>query len=256
MRAILLVLASSIGSLGWGGVLPYQYAYAAETRDWGALVAAGAASLFSVGALVAAPIAGRLSDRFPPVRVAVAAQLIGADLERRGATVRESGSLDNALNTGDADVIVAIGGTGTGRNDSSISALKRDGRVAIHGLALSPGETAAIGFAGERPVLLLPGRLDAALSVWLTLGRPVLDRLAAARPAMEFVDTARLSRKIASTIGVTEVVPVTRDGRGAEPLASRYLPLSAISRADGYVLVPAESEGYSAGSAVRVWPWP
>ncbi|MFE5672238.1 MFS transporter [Agromyces sp. NPDC056523] len=78
MRAMLLVLASSIGSLGWGGVLPYQYAYAADTRDWGALVAAGAASLFSVGALVAAPIAGRLSDRFPPVRVAVVAQLIGA----------------------------------------------------------------------------------------------------------------------------------------------------------------------------------
>jgi MFS family permease len=75
---MLLVLASSIGSLGWGGVLPYQYAYAADTRDWGALVAAGAASLFSVGALVAAPIAGRLSDRFPPVRVAVIAQLIGA----------------------------------------------------------------------------------------------------------------------------------------------------------------------------------
>ena len=59
MRAMLLILASSIGSLGWGGVLPYQYAYAADTRDWGALVAAGAASLFSVGALVAAPIAGR-----------------------------------------------------------------------------------------------------------------------------------------------------------------------------------------------------
>jgi MFS family permease len=75
---MLLVLASSIGSLGWGGVLPYQYAYAADTRDWGALVAAGAASLFSVGALVAAPIAGRLSDRFPPVRVAVIAQLVGA----------------------------------------------------------------------------------------------------------------------------------------------------------------------------------
>ena len=73
---------------------------------------------------------------------------------------------------------------------------------------------------------------------------------------MEFVDTVRLTRKIASAIGVTELVPVTRDGRGAEPLASRYLPLSAISRADGYVLVPAESEGYSAGSAVRVWPWP
>lgn len=78
MRAKLLVLASSIGMLGWGAVLPYQYAYAAETRGWGALVAAGASSLFSVGALVAAPFAGRLSDRHNPVVLAVLAQLLGA----------------------------------------------------------------------------------------------------------------------------------------------------------------------------------
>jgi molybdopterin biosynthesis enzyme len=188
--------------------------------------------------------------------IAAAAQLVGADLERRGALLRESGSLDNALRAGDADIIIGIGGTGTGRNDTSVAALRRDGRVALHGLALSPGESAAFGFAGEQPVLLLPGRLDAALAVWLTLGRPAVDRLAAAKPALEFIETARLTRKIASTVGVTEFVPVTRDGRGAEPLASRYLPLSALSRADGYVLVPAESEGYPAGSAVRIWPWP
>ncbi|GAA1798832.1 MFS transporter [Agromyces neolithicus] len=78
MRARLLILASAIGSLGWGAVLPYQYAYAADTRDWGALVAAGASSLFSIGALVAAPLAGRLADRFDPVHVAVIAQLLGA----------------------------------------------------------------------------------------------------------------------------------------------------------------------------------
>lgn len=78
MRAKLLVLASSIGMLGWGAVLPYQYAYAAETRGWGALVAAAASSLFSVGALVAAPFAGRLSDRYNPVVLAVLAQLLGA----------------------------------------------------------------------------------------------------------------------------------------------------------------------------------
>jgi len=188
--------------------------------------------------------------------IAAAAQLIGADVDRRGGLLRESGSLDNALNAGDADAIVAIGGTGTGRNDASVTALKRDGRLVMHGLALSPGETAAFGFAGERPVLLLPGRLDAALAVWLILGRPMVDRLAAVRPGVDFVDTVRLERKIASTIGLTEFVPVTRSSRSAEPLASRYLPLSALARADGYVLVPAESEGYSAGSAVRVWPWP
>ncbi|KGN42833.1 MFS transporter [Knoellia aerolata] len=78
MRAKLLVLASSLGMLGWGAVLPFQYAYAADTRGWGAFVAAAASSLFSVGALVAAPVAGRLSDRFDPVAVAVLSQLLGA----------------------------------------------------------------------------------------------------------------------------------------------------------------------------------
>ena len=78
MRARLLVLASSIGSLGWGAVLPYQFAYAAETRGWGVLLAAASASLFSVGALVAAPLAGRLADRRNPVTVAVVSQLVGA----------------------------------------------------------------------------------------------------------------------------------------------------------------------------------
>lgn len=197
--------------------------------------------------------------RLVPVRddplIAAAARLIGADMERRGGVLRESSSLDNALNAGDADIIVGIGGTGTGRNDASVTALRRDGRLVLHGLALSPGETTAFGFADERPVLLLPGRLDAALAVWLTLGRPIIDRLAAIRPGPDVVDTVRLERKIASTIGLTEFVPVIRTSRSAEPLASRYLPLSALARADGYVLVPAESEGYSAGSAVRVWPW-
>jgi MFS family permease len=78
MRARLLILASSIGMLGWGAVLPYQYAYAADTRAWGSLAAAAASSLFSVGALVAAPFAGRLSDRFNPVLVTVLAQLLAA----------------------------------------------------------------------------------------------------------------------------------------------------------------------------------
>ena len=78
MRATLLILASSVGMLGWGAVLPFQYAYAADTRAWGALVAAAASSLFSVGALLAAPVAGRLSDRFDPVAVAVTSQLLGA----------------------------------------------------------------------------------------------------------------------------------------------------------------------------------
>jgi len=78
VRARLLILASAIAMLGWGTVLPYQYAYAANTRGWGSLAAAAASSLFSVGALLAAPVGGRLADRVSPVAVAVGAKLVAA----------------------------------------------------------------------------------------------------------------------------------------------------------------------------------
>ncbi|WP_375425698.1 MFS transporter [uncultured Friedmanniella sp.] len=76
--ARLVVLASAVAMLGWGTVLPYQYAYAASTRGWGGLVAAGASSLFSVGALVAAPVGGRLADRWSPALVAIVAKVVAA----------------------------------------------------------------------------------------------------------------------------------------------------------------------------------
>ncbi|WP_270887633.1 MFS transporter [Pedococcus sp. 5OH_020] len=78
MRARLLIIASAVAMLGWGTVLPYQYAYAATTRGWGAVLAAAASSLFSVGALLAAPLGGRLADRVSPVAVAVGAKAVAA----------------------------------------------------------------------------------------------------------------------------------------------------------------------------------
>lgn len=77
-RANLIIIASGVAMLGWGTVLPYQYAYASTTRGWGSLVAALASSLFSVGALVAAPVGGRLADRYSPALVAVVAKVAAA----------------------------------------------------------------------------------------------------------------------------------------------------------------------------------
>lgn len=152
------------------------------------------------------------------------------------------------------DMLIAIGGTGAGRNDASVSTLARLGRVETHGIALSPGETTAFGFVGARPVLLLPGRLDAALAAWLLIGRRILARLSG---AVERPDAtpARLARKIASSLGMAELIPVRCRAGAAEPLASGYLPLQALAQADGWVLVPADSEGCPAGAEVMVRPW-
>jgi len=221
-----------------------------------------------LAAFSAAGIA-RVTVREPRIRVlpvrgsgiiTAAARLIAADIERRGGAVRldESGrGLDVAMAAESADAIVAIGGTGSGRNDSSVQTLAREGQLTVHGLALTPGETAAFGFVGVRPVLLLPGRLDSALSVWLFVGRRMLDRLAAVKNSdNEPTETLTLARKVSSTVGLAEIVPVRRNGTEVEPMATKYLSLSSLTRSAGWILVPADSEGYSAGTSVQVRPWP
>jgi molybdopterin molybdotransferase len=154
-----------------------------------------------------------------------------------------------------SDATLVLGGTGEGASDTGVLALAQAGRVAFHGVGLIPGETAAFGVVGARTVLFLPARFDAALAAWLTLGRHWLKTLSAGgEEDRSFM--AQLARKVTSTIGMAEVVPVRcRDG-GAEPLASGHLSLAALSRADGWILVPPESEGYPAGTPVAVRPLP
>jgi molybdopterin biosynthesis enzyme len=252
--------AEALVSVGAGeGVLP------AGGDGNGELLAAGARLRPAYIAVLSALGVGTLTVRKPRLHVAIvrddpilaaALQFVRADAERRGGEIETSIGLSAALADEHCDAVILIGGTGSGRNDESVTALARAGRVAAHGIALAPGETAAFGFIGERPVLLLPGRFDAALAVWLLLGRDMLDRLAGLEEPKETFETLTLARKIASTVGLTEFVPVRRRGGEAEPLARRYLPLSILLLADGYVVVPPESEGSSAGSSVRVWPWP
>ena len=163
--------------------------------------------------------------------------------------------IEEALQDESAHAVIAIGGTGGGRNDASVSALARLGRVEAHGIALSPGETAAFGMIGARPVLLLPGRIDAALVVWLLLGQRMLARLTGSREEPAAV-SAKLTRKVASNLGLAELIPVRlRDGE-AEPLGSGYLPLQTLARSDGWILVPPDREGHPAGTSVMVRLWP
>jgi molybdopterin molybdotransferase len=116
-----------------------------------------------------------------------------------------------------------------------------------------------LGFIGTRPVLIVPGRLDCALAIWLLIGRHIIAKLSAGHVE----DTPRLlplKRKVASTIGLTELVPVRYEQLGneivADPLASGYLSFEVLTGSDGWVTIPAESEGFAAGRQVAVRPWP
>ena len=60
-----------------------------------------------------------------------------------------------------------------------------------------------------------------------------------------------LARKIASGLGMTEIVPVALENGRAVPIGVEG-GLAGIIGADGFVVVPDGSEGYPAGAQVRV----
>jgi molybdopterin molybdotransferase len=63
-----------------------------------------------------------------------------------------------------------------------------------------------------------------------------------------------LARKISSAVGRVDYVRVMVKNRQVEPLAtSGAAILSSTTRADGFVLVPRDSEGHAPGEIVRVY---
>jgi molybdopterin biosynthesis enzyme len=262
--AAIAAIAPGEGVLAAGG----DVAPGAMLRRTGAYLRAS-----DIAVMTAAGIAD-VSVREPRIRIAcggvaktspvqAAVDMLMRAVSLAGGTVFEADATPErvyeALAQARAHAGFIVGGSGSGRGDASVRTLAKFGRVEAHGIAISPGETAAFGFVGARPVLVVPGRLDCALAVWLLIGRHIIARLGGARVE----DTPKLlplKRKVVSTIGLTELVPVRCEQAGAaivaDPLASGYLSLEALAGSDGWINVPAESEGFAAGTQVAVHAWP
>lgn len=200
--------------------------------------------------------------RRPRVRIVLAreddrrAALLTRLVENVGGVVTEvlapgetAENLGPALAKAGADLVLGVGGTGAGRNDHIVEALRSAASEVTHGIALHPGMTAAFGSA-PHPVLLLPGALEAMLGAWLGLGAPLLARLAGhtEEPALhELV----LGDKIASTIGIDEIFLIEAENGTARPLALAEASLAELARARLMVVVPAGLEGFAAGESVQ-----
>jgi molybdopterin molybdotransferase len=209
----------------------------------------------------------RLNVRHPRLRIvnipatsshAATAQLISENARGAGASVvlgeakaRDVASIATALDTASCDVLVTIGGSGVGRTDAAIEALARRGDVLAHGIAQQPGKTSAVGRIGRIPVIALPGAPDHALAAWWTLALPVLDRLSGLWPRQRL--TLPLQRKIASTVGITDIVLLEQIEDDWMPLSVGDMALETIARADGWLAVPAASEGFAAGTPVDAY---
>jgi molybdopterin molybdotransferase len=183
--------------------------------------------------------------------IAESARTAGADVACITAASRDAASVAKAFDDPACDLLLTIGGSGVGRTDATVMALAECGEVLAHGIALQPGRTSAVGRVGTTPVVALPGAPDQAFAAWWTLALPVLDRLSGRRPRGTI--NLPLARKIASSVGIAEIVLLQRKQGVWITLAAGELSLDAIARAEAWLVVSGGREGFAAGTAVDAY---
>jgi len=183
--------------------------------------------------------------------IAESARTAGADVVSLTAAGRDAGSIAAAIDVASCDLLLTVGGSGVGRTDATVMALGERGEVVAHGIAVQPGHTSAVGRVGHTPVVVLPGAPDQAFAAWWTLALPALDRLSGRRPRKTL--NLPLARKIASQVGIAEIVLLERKQGHWVTLAAGDLSLDAIARAEAWLTVPGGAEGFAAGTAVDAY---
>jgi molybdopterin molybdotransferase len=155
----------------------------------------------------------------------------------------------------DADIVLVSGGSSVGQEDYAPALLIEHGELPVHGIAMRPSSPTGLGLLDDRLVVLLPGNPVSCLCAYdFFAGRAIRGQGGRSTDWPYRQVTAVLGRKVVSTIGRLDYTRVRlTDGR-AEPLAvSGSSILSSTTRADGFLLIPPDCEGYPPGTEVEVY---
>jgi molybdopterin molybdotransferase len=172
----------------------------------------------------------------------------------------EDGALRDALiaAVGASDVVVICAGSSVGMRDQTAGAVAAlpNSETWCHGLAIKPGKPTLLAHSDGTPIIGLPGNPRSALVVFRLIGMPVVRRAGGwtVEPAVASV-RARLSRDLPSSAGRLDVVQVRLRDDTAEPIFGSSALLSVLTAADGYVIVPEDANGLSAGESLEVFPY-
>ena len=154
--------------------------------------------------------------------------------------------------TRSADIFVFSGGSSVGERDLVLDAMRRAGEVIFHGIAVKPGKPTALGRVNGRPVLGMPGNPTSCLSNAYLLLVPMLRRTARLPDTEPRIEKVPLATRIVSTAGRHQFYTVRLEGGAAVPVFKSSGDITSMSRADGYIELPAETEVVEAGQLVDV----
>ena len=186
------------------------------------------------------------------------ARRFGAIASVHGIVTDDRKKLTSAIGEGiEYDLIVTTGGSSVGRRDLIEEVVSSMGKVLVHGVAIKPGKSVALGFVdaeGRRtPIVCLPGSPPACAIDSLVFVDPAIKKIGRMQPSSYCVRKATLASGISSGSGFKSYIQVAVHNGIATPLRSRDANiLTAGPREEGYVLVPEDIEGYEAGSMVDV----
>ena len=187
--------------------------------------------------------------------------MLAALVERDGGVVDFPGlvrddrqAILDAL-TADADVVIVSGGSSVGVEDLAPILVAEHGELAVHGIAMRPSSPTGLGTIGRSLVFLLPGNPVSTLCAYDFFAGRAIRALGGRDKTWPYRSIrAVLNRKISSPIGRLDYARVKLvDGR-VEPIAvGGASVLSSTTRADGFVIVGDDSEGFADGTEVDVW---
>lgn len=200
---------------------------------------------------------------------------LAAQIESAGAEVGMRKTVSDVLEDlvsvcitafADHDVVVLSGGSSVGARDYTVEVLGRlpDSELLVHGVAIKPGKPTILGRSREKIFWGLPGQPVSALITCRAFVIPCLRRLQGLTetgPAgMGTSIRAVLNRRLPSVHGRADYMPVmlsdAGDGRvEATPVFGKSGAISILTKATGYVIVPAHVEGFDQGTEVEVIPF-
>jgi molybdopterin molybdotransferase len=172
----------------------------------------------------------------------------------------DRGALQQALSEAlaDSDLVVMCAGSSVGGRDETAGAVAAlpSSEIWCHGLAIKPGKPTLLARSQGIPIIGLPGNPRSALVIFRLIGMPLLRRVGGCTVERRVgVLRARLSRDLPSAAGRLDVVQVALSGELAEPIFGPSALLSVLTAADGYLIIPEDANGLSAGEPVNVVPY-
>ena len=159
-----------------------------------------------------------------------------------------------------ADALILSAGSSVSDRDLTARVVERLGKpgIFVHGIAIKPGKPTLLAFAGDKPVIGLPGNPASALVLAWRIVAPLV-RALGGEVGVNFdageID-AVLTAPVRSRPGREDFLPCTLERIGesvrATPIFGKSNLIFTLVRCDGLITVPLDQSGVAAGAQVRV----